>query len=672
MQAYQILEKYIKFFEDRGHSRIENSSLVPLNDPTTLFTSSGMQPLVPYLLGEVHPSGKRLVNAQNSFRAQDIDEIGDNRHTTFFRMLGNWSLGDYFKEEQLGWFFKFLTDKEEGIGLDPKRLYVTVFAGDKDAFIKTSDGKEIPLGLDADSIGIWKKLFKEHGLEALYVDMTNPNHTQEEIGAARIFAYGVEKNWWSRSGPPGNMPIGEIGGSDSEVFYEFTEVKHDINYGPMCHPNCDCGRFMEIGNSVFMQYKKIDKQLFEELPNKNVDFGGGLERITAASNNNPDVFQTDIYQPLVNEVVSWYIRGIFDSSINYNSSNFPLKQKIYSSVEEQENDRIQTTTSVRVITDHIKAAVFIILAGVRPSNKEQGYVLRRLLRRAAVKMHQLGGGLTPSSFSAIADSVLRIEEEIDPRIDRANSRNMVMETIDEEMDKFSKSLDRGLKEYKNFSDSQLDALNAFNLYQSHGFPFEISQELFKQRGKEINVDEYNEIYRKHKELSRTVSAKMFKGGLADHSEKTVMGHTATHLMHQALRDMFGVQLHQSGSNITSERVRFDFNFDRKLTPDELKKLEETVNQKITDNLPVHFEMIEIEKAKKMGAIGLFGDTYAKTSKIYFIGDESSSTGIPKDAYSVEFCGGPHVNFTGEVKKFTIIKQESLGKGFQRIYAHVGD
>lgn len=610
MTALDIVKKYISFFEARGHKRIANAPLVPVNDPTTLFTSSGMQALVPYLLGETHPQGTRLVNIQNCIRSQDIEEVGDNRHTTFFRMMGNWSLGDYFKKEQLPCIFEFLTSKKEGLGLDPKRLCVTVFAGND----------QVPK--DTESIEIWKQIFKRVGIDA----------KEDE----RIFAYGVDKNWWSRSGTPDKMPPGEPGGPDSEVFYEFTNVKHDPKFGEKCHPNCDCGRFMEIGNSVFMQYIKQEDGTFKELPKKNVDFGGGLERLTAASNDNPDVFKTDLYQSIINTTED-------------------VTKKSY------EDHKVQ----MRVIADHLKASTFLIVDGVTPSNKEGGYILRRLLRRAAVKLHLLSGEVKPAWINEIAMEVLKTEETIDEKIDLTKYKDLVKSVMTEEIERFAKTLKKGLTQVEKNLDS-LDDI-AFDIYQSHGFPFEIIEELAKEHGKTVNREKFEEQQKKHQELSRTASAGMFRGGLADHSERTIMGHTATHLLHQALRDVLGNHVHQTGSNITTERVRFDFNYDKRLTDDEIKKVEEIVNEKIRQNLPVHFELIDTDEAHKMGAIGLFMDTYGDKSKIYFIGPSAGSGQAP---YSIEFCGGPHVDFTGELKSFKIIKQENLGKNQKRIYATV--
>lgn len=628
MTSAEILSRYITFFIEQQHARIANSPLVLLNDPTTLFTSSGMQALIPYLLGEIHPDGKRLVNAQNCIRTQDIEEVGDNRHTTFFRMVGNWSLGDYFKKEQLTWFFTFLTDKEKGLGLNPQKLYVTVFAGD--------EKNNIPK--DTESATIWKELYRSKGIEAKEVELLN-----EEQGGklgmqdGRIFYYDVKKNWWSRSGVPDNMPSGEPGGPDSEVFYDFGTA-HDKAFGEYCHPNCDCGRFMEIGNSVFMQYQKQEDGSFKELPQKNVDFGGGFERFAAAVNNDSDVFTSDLYKNIISEIEQSTSKSYSDASV---------------------------TKLMRVIADHLKASVFLIKDGVTPSNKEQGYVLRRLLRRAAVKMYLLNAAkLDHSVFSKIIDAVISTERNInDNDFDQKN--DYIHQTILTELEKFTQTLSKGFKEMEKNID-QLDHV-AFDLFQTHGFPFEIIEELAKEKGKGVDKKTFQDALQKHKDLSRTQSAGKFKGGLADHSEKTIMGHTATHLLHQALRDVLGNHVHQTGSNITSERVRFDFNYENRLTDEQIEEIQKIVNKKIEENLPVHFELIPTSEAHTMGAIGLFMDTYGEKSKIYFIGDTSKNY---KSAYSIEFCGGPHVDFTGVLKSFKIIKQENLGKNQKRLYAVV--
>jgi alanyl-tRNA synthetase len=632
MTAYDIVEKYITFFEKRGHKRIANSPLVPQNDPTTLFTSSGMQPLVPYLLGEIHPSGTRLVNVQNSFRAQDFDEVGDNRHTTMFRMLGNWSLGDYFKEEQLPWFFEFLTDEKEGLGLDPQKLYVTVFSGDEQ--------NNIPK--DTKSIEIWKELFKGVGIDAKDVELVSEEKAAEQgMGDARIFAYAAKKNWWSRSGVPENMPAGEPGGPDSEVFYDFG-IPHDSKYGKNCHPNCDCGRFLEIGNSVFMQYIKKPDGAFENLPKQNVDFGGGLERLLAAQNDDPDIFKTTLFYPIVETI-------------------------------EQVSDHTYATHSkdMRMIVTHLAAAIFIINAGISPSNTDQGYMLRRSIRRAMDSVKAVNA----RSVEKIIETIVEQYKDTDSSL--VEQYEEVKNTILEESTTYTKALDAAKKavdkELSKLGIKQGDELMgtteipaelAFKATTSYG----LGPTQLKSLGYSFDEQKFAEEMKKHQDISRAGAEKKFKGGLADHSEKTIMGHTATHLLHQALRDVLGTQVHQSGSNITTERVRFDFNHTDKLTDEEIATVEKMVNDKIQENLPVHFEIIPTKKAYELGAIGLFMDTYGDSSKIYFIGDTSKDY---KDAYSIEFCGGPHVNFTGELKSFKIIKQENLGKNMRRIYAAVG-
>lgn len=627
MTASEILNRYLSFYKDRGHKQTPNAPLVPVNDPTTLYVGSGMQALLPYLLGETHPSGTRLVNVQNCFRAMDIEEIGDNRHTTFFRMLGNWSLGDYFKKEQLTWLFEFLTDKTGGLGLNPKKLYVTVFAGND----------QIPK--DTESIEIWKELFKKVGVTA----------NEDE----RIFAYG-EKNWWSRAGGPDKMPAGEPGGPDSEVFYDFEDEnihKNSTWKNEKCHVNCDCGRYIEIANSVFMQYLKQEDGTFKELPKRNVDFGGGLERFLLAVEHQPDVFRTNLFFPII-------------QSIQQNL----LEKHTYG-----QSDSINR--AFRLITDHIVAATFIIANGVEPSNKERGYLLRRLIRRAATQNYLWG---SQKSLTLIVDTVIDQYKETDPELD--TKKEIIKRVIEEEESRYIKALNKAIREWKSLvskvapeETSQSDvgklpplpAEALFNLYQSYGLPFEVMQEV--TNGK-LDEEEFSKLVKEHQDKSRTASAGMFRGGLADHSEQTVKGHTATHLLHQALRDILGKQVHQTGSNITSERVRFDFNYDKRLTDEEIQQVENSVNEKITENLPVHFELIDTDKAHKMGAIGLFMDTYGEKSKIYFIGDTSKSY---NDAYSIEFCGGPHVDFTGELKSFKIIKQENLGKNQKRLYGIVG-
>lgn len=608
MTAKNIIDLYISFFQHQKHKQIPNAPLVPENDPTTLFTSSGMQPLVPYLLGEPHPQGKRLVNVQNSFRAQDIDEIGDNRHTTFFRMLGNWSLGDYFKNEQLPWFFTFLTKE---LRLPAEKLFVTVFQGYND----------IPK--DEDAAHIWKELFTSVGIDP----------------KDRIFYYGTSKNWWSRAGTPENMPAGEPGGPDSEVFFDF-ETPHDTKFGKSCHVNCDCGRYMEIGNSVFMQYVKLQDGSFKELPQKNVDFGGGLERLLAASENKQDIFQTNLFAPIIKKVV-------YETGKNYN----------------------EHAREMRIIADHCIGSCFMVSNGITPSNTEQGYILRRLIRRSIDNLDNLGG----KNIEGILETIVAQYQTTDQKL--ADDFEKIKLTVLEEEQTYRKAQDRAkayiIKKYPSINPGQVpgkkqgDELygtteissdDAFILYATHG----LSPTQIKSLGYVFNNQEFAKKMEEHKDLSRLGAAQKFTGGLADHQEQTVMGHTATHLLHQALRDVLGNHVHQTGSNITTERLRFDFNYDLKLTDEEIKKVEEIVNEKIHENLAVRFEIMNLDAAKKLGAIGLFDEKYQEKVKVYFI-----------DNYSKEFCGGPHVDFTGKLKQFTIIKQENIGHGQRRIYAVVG-
>lgn len=582
---------FSQFFQEKNHRFVPPIPLVPQNDPTTLFTGSGMQQLVPYLLGEVHPLGTRLYNIQPCFRSQDINEVGDNRHTTFFEMMGNWSLGDYFKKEQLTWFWQFLT---EVLKLPKEKLYVTVFSGDKKNYLPP----------DNESIEIWKSL---------------------GVPESRIFRYGPEKNWWSRAGMPGNMPKGEPGGPDSEVFFEFSHIPHQSKFGERCYPNCDCGRFLEIGNSVFMEYKKTDNG-FAELPKKNVDFGGGLERILAALNNNSDVFQTDLYQPLI-MALEKVVGKKYDNEIN--------KRKI------------------RVIADHLKGATFLIKTDVYPSNKERGYVLRRLLRRITVKVLQLKGETVEAEdlFPAV-HAIIRTYQEI--YFDEKDF-NKIKSVITEEINRFNKTLEKGIKILENLQ--QPTGKDIFDLYQSFGFPKELSEEILKEKGKVFDKNQFDKEFEKHRQLSRTLSSGMFKGGLADQSKQTIRYHTATHLIHQALFDVLGETVRQEGSHINPQRLRFDFFSSKKPAAFEINKVEKIVNEKIKEELPVSFKIMAKTEAYQIGAKSFFKEKYPEMVKVYFIGD-----------YSKEFCGGPHVKNTKEIGKIEIYKFEKIGSNLYRIYA----
>lgn len=591
MKSNELREKYIKFFIEKGHKQIPSAPLVPENDPTTLFTSSGMQQLVPFLKGTPYPAGeKRLVDSQPCFRSQDIEEVGDNRHTTFFEMLGNWSLGDYFKKDQLSWIWQFLTEE---LKLPKEKLHVTVFEGDN----------QIPK--DTESAAIWKEL---------------------GVVEDHIHFYGAKKNWWSRSGAPEQMPVGEIGGPDSEIFYEFEQVEHDKKFCESCHPNCDCGRFLEIGNSVFIEYEKTTDG-FKPLPQKNVDFGGGLERLTAATENEPDIFKTDLLWPIIEDFQEEF------SAIKYGSDeNF--------------------TRNIRIIVDHMKAAVFLIKNGVIPSNKLQGYVLRRLLRVSAAKLVAAPGPM-PQFLRSLPNKIIDIYKDTNYFSDK--DKEYITLVISEELNRFAKTLDQGLKEFHKLK--EITGKEAFNLFQTYGFPWELTAELAKENGIDVNKQEFEEEFKKHQELSRTASAGMFKGGLGEQSEITTKYHTTTHLLHASLRKILGEHVQQKGSNITAERLRFDFSHPEKLTEDELKQVEDLVNEKIKENLPVTSEVMDKEQALNSGALGFFTEKYGDKVTVYTIGN-----------FSKEICGGPHVENTSELGTFKIIKEESAGAGVRRIYA----
>ena len=596
MESQEIRRKYISFFKQRGHVEISAAPLIPVDDSTTLFTTSGMQQLVPFLLGKKHPQGKRLVDVQGCVRSSDIDDVGDTTHLTYFEMLGNWSLGDYFKKEQLSWVWEFFTRE---LGLPKERLYVTVFGGNK--FIPR----------DEESYAVWRSL---------------------GVPDSRIFFYDDKKNWWSRSGSIDQMPPGEIGGVNSEIFYDF-EIPHNKEYGDECHPNCGCGRFMEIGNSVFITYKKLKDNSLEELPNKNVDFGGGLERIVSAVNDKPDVYEIDLFKPIIVCIEE-------------------VSQKKY-----QGNDKIP----MRVIADHLKAATFIISSGVVPSNKEHGYVLRRLLRRSMVKMYMLRGrNISELDFVKICS---RVVEVYGRGYFSSSIEELLERVVSEEVGKFSRTLERGIKIFNKLVSEEkslpfFSGEKAFFLYESFGFPLEITEELAKQRGfRGVDRESFVKEKEAHAKKSRTSSEGMFRGGLADKSEETKRLHTATHLLHQALREVLGDGVLQRGSNITPERLRFDFSFHRKLTPGEIKQVEDIVNEKIKLNLPVKCKAMSLDEAKEVGALALFEHKYKDKVLVYFIGD-----------FSKEVCGGPHVKSTGELGRFKIVKEESVGANTRRIKA----
>ncbi|MBU4455072.1 alanine--tRNA ligase [Patescibacteria group bacterium] len=646
MTSNELRQKYLDFFKDRGHAIIPSASLIPENDPSLLFTNSGMSPLAPYLLGEKHPEGARLANSQKCFRAEDIDEVGDNRHNTFFEMLGNWSFGDYYKREQLNWWFEFLIDV---LKIDPKRLYQTVYLG-SDSIAK-----------DEESIEILKEIYKKYGMDA----QEGPETAGEgkygpgveiDFKKNRIFAYR-DKNWWQR----GDV-VGELGGPDSETFYD-TGKKHSRKYGEHCHLNCDCGRFIEIGNSVFMQYVRTEtgwprrlERGWQELKNKNVDFGGGLERIIMAAQGKNNIFETDLFANLINKIER-------------------LSGKKYA----------DNMPAFEVIADHLKAASFIMGGdkglpgqGIAPSNTDQGYIVRRLIRRAIRYGKQIGIESKPDETwtKEIAKIVAHDYADTYPELRR--NVDFIIEELKKEETKFAHTLERGLKEFEKLEerrqveppfargvrgDYSISGAAAFDLYQTYGFPIEMTKELAKEKGLEVDEAGFNEELKKHQELSRTASAGKFKGGLADASEETTKLHTTAHLLLAALRKVLGDHVVQKGSNITAERLRFDFSHPEKMTDKQKQEVEKLVNEAIEKNLPVTCEEMPLEEAKKRGAMGVFESRYGERVKVYFI--KSAQGGR---AFSAEICGGPHVENTNGLGHFKIIKEESSSAGVRRIKA----
>jgi alanyl-tRNA synthetase len=637
MTIYEIRAKYFEFYKSRGHVVIPSAPLVPQNDPTTLFTGSGMQPLIIYLLGEPHPKGARLVDSQKSFRAEDIEEVGDNRHTTFFEMLGNWSLGDYFKNEQLPWFFEFLTEE---LGLDPQKLYVTTFIGD--------EANKVPR--DTESAEIWQRLFAEKGIDAKVVEIgSEANGYRLGMQGGRIFYYDAKKNWWSRAGVPANMPVGEPGGPDSEMFYEFTHIEHDAKFGPHCHPNCDCGRFMEIGNSVFMQYIKKEDGSFAFLPKQNVDFGGGLERIAAAVEGSGDVFKLDVFDDIITLLEKY-------SGKSYNDSNYQR--------------------SFRIIADHVRAAVFMLGDGVRPSNTERGYVLRRLLRRAAYNAQKLEVERDQESESLLNRCAIIVMEKYGTAYTELEGEiafKEITEAIWNEEKQFGQALEQGMKEFEKMAAKGLNADDAFILFTTYGFPFEMTMELAGERGIEVDVAQFKKRMKEHQELSRAGSEKKFKGGLADTSAATTRLHTAHHLLLKALQIVLGEHVKQRGSNITQERLRIDFSHGAKMTSEQKAEVEKIVNEKIQEALPVVRSTLPKEEAEKLNAQHEFGAKYPDMVSVYSIGPAGATQENPmfEQAYSIEFCGGPHVSNTLDLAqsgKFRITGEESVAAGVRRIKA----
>lgn len=684
MTANELRQKFLDFFKEKGHAIIASASLIPENDPTTLFTGSGMQPMIFYLLGAKHPLGKRIVDSQKCFRAQDIEEVGDNRHTTLFEMLGNWSLGDYFKKEQILWMFEFLTKE---IGLNPEKIYITVFRG--------SEKLNIPR--DTEAVDFWKKEFAKRGIEARDVDFAERDGMQ----GGRIFYYEEKKNWWSRVGVPADMPQGEPGGPDSEMFWDFgadLKIHENSKFKDQpCHVNCDCGRFLEIGNNVFMQYIKTDKG-FELLPKGNIDFGGGLERLTAASNDDPDIFKTDLFDLIIKKIEEISGKGYegerFSTPLRFakgfdEASQPPLKirggeMQIPPNPLLQKGGGVQR--AMRVIADHIKAATFILAEGLEPSNTERGYVLRRLIRRAIRYGKQLG---VKDIFTfKVANVVVEMYRDVYPELHE--NRAFIEEQLVREEEKFTKTLEKGLREFEHLIVRKTTVLSrvepgaktpilkshreigisgkkkiygkeAFDLYQTYGFPIELTKELAEENNFVVDEEEFQKELQKHQKLSRAGAEQKFKGGLADHSEQTTKYHTATHLLLAALRQVLGEHVYQKGSNITAERLRFDFSHSQKLTPEEIKSAEDLVNQKIQEDLSVVCEEMSFEEAKGKNAMGVFEHKYSERVKVYTIGAN-------EDVFSREICGGPHISKTGQLGRFKILKEESSSAGVRRIKA----
>lgn len=593
MKSSEIRQRYLKFFQKRGHTIIPSASLIPENDPSSLFTTAGMQPLVPYLLGAKHPAGTRLVNVQKCVRTGDIDEVGDNRHLTFFEMMGNWSLGDYFKKESIEWSLEFLTSKEEGLGLDPKRLYISVFKGE--------DG--IPR--DEDAIKYWKENFKIHSIGA---DVAGADEIIKD--SIRIIPLGKEDNFWiaGQTGPCGG---------DTEIFYD---VVGDGKVEGKFQDLVKSGRIIEIWNNVFMEFNKTSDGKYDKLSKPNVDTGMGLERTTVVMQGKDNVFETDIFEPLI-------------SYIKTNTERYDEKL-------------------ARIVADHIRAATFIISDGIVPSNTEQGYVLRRLLRRAIRFIDVL-----KLSDNSIFDLVKIIIEEFGNAYPSLKiNEEMIIKIIGAEDNKFRKTLAQGLKEFER-------GVDAFDLFQSYGFPLEMTLELAMEEGIKIDIEAFNEKMKKHQEISKAGSEQKFKGGLAGTGEMETKYHTATHLLLASLGKVLGSQIVQKGSNITAERMRFDFNWPEKVSADKLKQVEDMVNLKINEALPV--EMVELpkEEAQKIATTLAFDlSTYPDMVTVYKIGVKDGQY------FSIEFCGGPHVKNTSELGHFKIVKEEATSAGVRRIKA----
>ncbi len=621
MKASEVRQKYLEFMKSKGHVQIAPAALVLENDPTTLFTGSGMQPLMPYLLGKKHEDGTRLTNSQPCLRLQDIDDIGDPRHSTVFEMLGNWSLGDYFKEEQIRNFFTFLTQE---IGLDPSKIYVTCFIG--------SEKYGIPR--DDEAASIWQKVFAEAGIEAKIAEIdTAENGDKRGIKEGeRIFFYNDKENWWSRGGGIETTPIGDPCGPDSEVFYDFGEDKQDIEKYGQSHPASDGARFMEIGNQVFMQYRRKEDGTFEELEQKNVDFGSGLERVTAASIDSFDIFQISLLKPIIDKLEE-------------------ISGKSYDS----------NTSEMRIIADHLRGAYLLTAQGLVPSNKQHGYALRRIIRRAILKALNLGieQNFLEEVLPAIAENYKDLPDSI------LTTRNDVLAVLGKEEQAFRRTLNRGIKELGKLKEAGLTGKEIFMLQDTYGFPMELSVEEAYRQDIQLSENwraEFDAALEEQRNRSKTASKGMFKGGLEDHGEMSTKYHTATHLLLAAIQKHIDAGSYQRGSNITAERMRLDFACDHKLSKEELQQLEDQVNEWIQADLPVvHDEYGKAYARDTLKAHGSFWDKYPEKLTVYTIGDWDNPT-------SREVCGGPHVEHTGVLGHFKIQKEEASSAGVRRIKA----
>ncbi len=594
MTGDELRQSFLNFFMQRGHALIPSAPLVPENDSTALFTSAGMQPLVPFLLGESHPLGRRLTNVQKCLRTDDIEEVGDASHNTFFEMPGFWSLGDYWKQQSQRWTLEWFTDV---LGLEKERIAVTVFAGDELA------------PRDEEAAQVWREL---------------------GIPEERIYYLSRADNWWG--------PVGETGpcGPDSELFYD-TGLPA---CGLACRPGCNCGKYVEIGNNVFMQYNRTPEGTFVALKQRNIDVGLGLERILSVLQGTEDVYATDLFQPIVQRIQQ--VRQRRGSKIALTAE--------------------QELRLIRIVADHVRAATFIIADGIVPSNVEQGYIGRRLIRRAVRAGHELG---LPTPFIAeVAQAVIERFAPVYPELEQ--NRAAILSELTREEQRFARTLAKGLRKFEELEErarangeTTLSGESVFHLFDTFGFPPSLTEELARERGLQVDMQSFNALFKQHQERSRQGAQKKFAGGLADHSEATTRLHTATHLLHQALRDVLGTHVRQMGSNITPERLRFDFSHPQKLTPEQVRQVEEIVNRQIQRDLQTRMEVMTLQQALAQGALAFFGERYGDRVKVYSIGD-----------YSKEVCGGPHVQHTAGMGRFHITKVETIGQGVQRIRAEL--